>query len=495
MGAALLTISNISKRFSGVQALGGVDFNLYAGEVHALVGENGAGKSTLMKVIAGVHQPDTGRIVIDEKEVNFSNTDDSQKAGISMIYQELNLINTISIAGNIFLNREFKHGIFLNEKRMNEEAKKSLDQIGVKLDPRVKVSRLSMAQKQLVEIAKAISMEAKIIIMDEPTSSLTEGEKKYLFDIIAALKKKGVGIIYISHDLDDVFKLADRITVLRDGCTVTSSSTDSTNKASVINQMVGRELNQIYDFQTNVKPKVLLEVDGLSNKELLKDISFSVREGEILGIAGLVGAGRTELAYHLYGLMKPEVGMIKLRSKVVSIDSPSKAMSLGIGLVPEDRKDMGLFLNMPIQTNVSMSNLKSIRRGGLMHSKLERNKALQYIKDFKIRTSGPEKKVVELSGGNQQKVVLARTVDTKPQLLIFDEPTRGVDVGAKSEIYKLMYKLASTGVAIIMISSELPEVLGVCDRILVMRGGTIAGELSREEANSELVMQYATGQK
>ncbi|MGE5482061.1 MAG: sugar ABC transporter ATP-binding protein [Bacteroidota bacterium] len=495
MERALLEISNVSKRFSGVQALAGVDFDLHAGEVHALVGENGAGKSTLMKIIAGVHQPDTGRIVVDGKQVKFTGTRDSQEAGISMIYQELNLVSALSIAANIFLCREFRSGPFINEREMNNRARAAMGRIGVNLDPHLRVSRLSMAQKQLVEIAKAISMNAKIVIMDEPTSSLTDAEKAHLFETIGRLKKEGVGVIYISHDLDEVFKLADRITVLRDGRTVASSLTADTDKATVVYHMVGRELTEIYDYQSYARPDVLLEVKNLSKRGLLHNVSFTVHAGEIVGIAGLVGAGRTELAYHLYGLMKPDNGIVRLKGRVVSIGSPTHAIGLGIGLVPEDRKDMGLFANMSIQANVTMSSLKAVVRRGLVLSRAERDRAVQYIKEFGIRTSGPEQKVINLSGGNQQKVVLARTVATEPALLILDEPTRGVDVGAKAEIYKLMRQMAAAGVGIIMISSELPEVLGVSDRVLVMRNGAITGELTREEASSEVVMQCATGQK
>ncbi|WP_180955030.1 sugar ABC transporter ATP-binding protein [Bacillus sp. V3-13] len=495
MENALLSISNLSKRFSGVLALDNIGFDLYPGEVHALVGENGAGKSTLMKTIAGVHQPDTGQIVVDGRHQKFTSTRDSQSAGISMIYQELNLVNSLSIAANMFLSRELTAGPFLNESRMNEAAREALTRIGINLNPQSLVGNLSMAQKQLVEIAKAVSMQSKIIIMDEPTTSLTDIEKKLLFDTVAILKAQSVGIIYISHDLDDVFLIADRITVIRDGATVASSIASETSKAQVIYHMVGRELNQIYDFQSNIKQDVLFEVNGLSKKDMLDNISFTVKAGEIVGLSGLVGSGRTELAYHLYGLMKPDSGTIKLEGKEISISSPSKAIEKGISLVPEDRKEMGLFLEMSIRDNATMSSLDNYISFGLINSKTERDKVQKYINDFRIKTTDPEKKVINLSGGNQQKVVLARSTSTLPKLLILDEPTRGVDVGAKSEIYKLMYKLASEGVGILMISSELNEVLGVSDRILVMRNGTIAGEISREEATSELVMQYATGQR
>jgi ABC-type sugar transport system ATPase subunit len=495
MENALLSISNVSKQFSGVQALADISFDLYAGEVHALVGENGAGKSTLMKTIAGVHQPDTGQIMVGGNKQKFTSTRDSQNAGISMIYQELNLVNSLSIAGNMFLSRELKAGPFLDESRMNREAKEALTRIGIHLDPQIKVGRLSMAQKQLVEIAKAVSMQSKIIIMDEPTTSLTDIEKKMLFETTSILKSQGVGIIYISHDLDDVFLIADRITIIRDGRTVASSAASETNKAAVIYHMVGRELNQIFDFQSNVKEEVLFEVKGLSKKGMLNHISFKVHAGEIVGMSGLVGSGRSELAYHLYGLMKPDSGTLTLEGKEIVIRSPFHAIEKGISLVPEDRKEMGLFLEMTIRDNATMSSLDNHIHFGIINSKSERDQVQEYIKDFHIKTTDPEKKVVQLSGGNQQKVVLARSTSTLPKLLILDEPTRGVDVGAKSEIYKMMYELASQGVGILMISSELSEVLGVSDRILIMRNGAIAGEVSREEATSELVMQFATGQR
>jgi ribose transport system ATP-binding protein len=495
MAKALLSASNISKSFSGVQALDDISFELYPGEVHALVGENGAGKSTLMKTIAGVHQPDSGEIKVNGITQKFTSTSDSQNAGISMIYQELNLVNSLSIASNMFLSRELTAGPFLNVSRMNQEAKKSLSQIGINLEPQLMVGHLSMAQKQLVEIAKAVSMESKIIIMDEPTTSLTEIEKKLLFDTVSLLKSQGVGIIYISHDLDDVFLIADRITIIRDGLTVASSSVAKIDKAKVIYHMVGRELNQIFNFQSNIKQDVLFEVQGLTKKGMLHDVTFSVNAGEIVGMSGLVGSGRSELAYHLYGMMKPDKGTIKLEGKEISINTTSQAIEKGISLVPEDRKEMGLFLEMSINDNVTMSSLNDFVSLGLINAKKERKKVKDYIKSFRIKTTDPEKKVINLSGGNQQKVVLARSTSTLPKFLILDEPTRGVDVGAKSEIYKLMYQWASQGVGILVISSELSEVLGVSDRILVMRNGSIVGEVPRQEATSELVMQYATGQK
>ncbi len=495
MGNALLSISNLSKSFSGVQALKNISFDLYPGEVHALVGENGAGKSTLMKAIAGVHQPDSGEMKVSGEVQRFNNTIDSTNAGISMIYQELNLVNSLTIADNMFLSRELRRGPFLNESLMMKESREALTRIGIKIDPQLKVGHLSMAQKQLVEIAKAVSMQSKIIIMDEPTTSLTDIEKKLLFDTVALLKSQGVGIIYISHDLDDVFHIADRITIIRDGETVASSATAETDKAKVIYHMVGRELNQIFEFKSHARPEVLLEVKGLSRQGVLNNVSFNVRAGEIVGLAGLVGSGRSELAYHLYGMMKPHSGTILFNGQEVSITSPSHAIKKGISLVPEDRKDAGLFLEMSIRENATIASLDDFIGFGLINEKSERKKVEEYIKNFRIKTTDPEKKVVNLSGGNQQKVVLARSTSTLPKLLILDEPTRGVDVGAKSEIYKLMYQLAAEGVGILVISSELTEVLGVSDRILVMKNGTIAGEVSREEATSEVVMQYATGQR
>ncbi|MDB5056165.1 MAG: D-xylose transporter ATP-binding protein, partial [Bacilli bacterium] len=405
MENALLSISNVSKKFSGVLALADISFELYAGEVHALVGENGAGKSTLMKTIAGVYQPDTGQIMVNGSKQKFTSTRDSQNAGISMIYQELNLVNSLSIAANMFLSRELKNGPFLDQSRMNHEAKEALTRIGIKLDPQTIVGRLSMAQKQLVEIAKAVSMQSKIIIMDEPTTSLTNIEKKLLFETVSILKAQGTGIIYISHDLDDVFLIADRITIIRDGTTVASSAASETDKATVIYHMVGRVLNQIFDFQSNIKQEVLLEVKGLSKKGMLDNVSFVVNAGEIVGMSGLVGSGRSELAYHLYGMMKPDSGTIKLEGKEVFINSTSQAIEKGISLVPEDRKEMGLFLEMTIRENATMSSLDNYISFGLINSKTERDKALEYIKDFHIKTTDPEKKVVNLSGGNQQKVV------------------------------------------------------------------------------------------
>ncbi|MDH7602057.1 MAG: sugar ABC transporter ATP-binding protein [Armatimonadota bacterium] len=491
----VLEMRGITKTYPGVKALDGVDFEVLPGEVHALVGENGAGKSTLMKILAGADIKDSGRIIIDGKEVHIASPQEAMRLGISIIYQEFNLVPYMSAAENIFLGREPMTAIpgVVDFKRMYAEAERLISELGVRLDVRVPVNQLSVAQQQMVEIAKATSRNARIIAMDEPSATLTEHELENLFALIRRLKADGVSIIYISHRLDEIFRIADRVTVLRDGKLVATKPVAETSREELIRMMVGRELKDTIP-KTEVQPgDVVLEVRGLTREGVIRDISFSVRRGEILGIAGLVGAGRTEVARAIFGADPIDSGEILLEGKPVTIRSPKDAIRLGIGLVTEDRKALGLILGMAVRENVTIANLDPLSRFGFISRRKEQEVANRYVEDLMIRTPSIEQAVQNLSGGTQQKVVLAKWLFTQSKVLIFDEPTRGIDVGAKTEIYQLMNRLAEQGVAIIMISSELPEILGMSDRILVMHEGEIAGELSREEATQEKIMFLATG--
>jgi len=490
-------MQGISKAYPGVQALSNVDFEVRAGEVHALVGENGAGKSTLMKILAGAETKDSGRILLDGRLVEDLTPQKAMSLGIGIIYQEFNLVPYLSAAENIFLGREPRLRIpgFIDFRRMYAEAQRIVDGLGANFDVRRPVASLSVAQQQMVEIAKATSQKAKVIAMDEPSATLTEHELASLFRLIRSLKESGVGIIYISHRLEEVSEIADRVTVLRDGQLVGTRSVQDVTRDEIIRMMVGRELTEMIPKQPAPIGDEVLRVEGITRAGVLHNISFSVRRGEVLGIAGLVGAGRTELARAIFGADPIDAGSIYLEGRKLSITSPQAAIREGIGLVTEDRKQQGLVLQMAVRENVSLANLRALTVAGFVNRRRERDVALQYVRDLSIRTPSVEQKVRNLSGGTQQKVVLAKWLFTRSKVLIFDEPTRGIDVGSKVEIYQLMNELAARGVAIIMISSELPEVLGMSDRILVMHEGRIAGELSREEATQERIMHLATGGK
>jgi ribose transport system ATP-binding protein len=495
--APVLEMKGISKSYPGVRALNGVGFDVRAGEVHALVGENGAGKSTLMKILAGAIPMDSGTILMDGKVVHIDSPLAAISHGIGIIYQEFNLVPYMSAAENIFLGRE-PRGVapgFIDFAKMNNEAQQVLDRLGVKISAKMLVSRMSVAQRQMVEIAKTISKKARVIAMDEPSATLTEHELDNLFALIAQLKSEGVGVIYISHRLEEIFQIADRVTVLRDGQLVATKDIADTNRDDIIQMMVGREIKEKIPKRAAELGEKLLEVRGLCREGVLKDVSFELRRGEILGFAGLVGAGRTEVARCIFGADPIDAGEIILDGEKVTISSPLDAIKLGIGFVTEDRKLLGLILSMAVRENISLANLDMLALLGFIDLKKERRVAEGYVSDLSIKTPSVEQKVENLSGGTQQKVVLAKWLFTKSKVLIFDEPTRGIDVGSKVEIYQLMNKLAAQGVGIIMISSELPEVLGMSDRILVMHEGRIAGELSREDATQEAVMHLATGGK
>jgi len=498
MGEYALEMRQISKSFPGVRALKNVDLNVYKGEVHALVGENGAGKSTLMKILAGVYEPDSGEIYINGTRAGITSPQKAIEYGVGIIYQELNLVPYLSAIDNVLLGHEKRNRLgFIDRKFQRAEAKKWLDYLGEGIieDYDVPVCRLSVAQQQMVEIAKALSLKAQIIVMDEPTASLTDKELNSLFSIIRGLKEKGVTIIYITHRLEELFVISDRVTVLRDGELIKCMETASTGKAGLICAMIGRELDKSFPPREHcIRDECLLEVKNLYAGKLLKDISFKLMKGEILGISGLVGSGRTELVRAIFGADPIDRGEVFMEGKKVHVSSPHHAVQLGIGLATEDRKAQGLFLDLSVKDNATISSIKKISKSGFIDLKAELEIILRYISELKIKTLSYKKRVRELSGGNQQKVVLAKWLATDAKILILDEPTRGIDVGAKYEIYTLMNQLAQRGIGIIMVSSELPEVIGMSDRILVMHNGRITGEVSRNEATEARIMRYATGQ-
>lgn len=492
-----LEMKGISKAFPGVKALKNVNLDCYKGEVHALIGENGAGKSTLMKILAGAYKPDTGEILIEGRQVVISNPQEAMKLGVAIIYQELNLIPQLSAIDNVLLGHEKRNRFgFINMKEHRKLARKYLDELGENIieDYTTPVCNLSIAQQQMVEIAKALSLNANIIVMDEPSATLTDKEMNSLFAIIRKLKQKGVTIIYISHRLEELFEISDRVTVLRDGELIKCVETSTIDKAQLICMMIGRELDKSFPVREECRQEAtMLKVKNLSTSKLLKNISFELKKGEILGISGLVGAGRTELVRAIFGADPISTGEIFIEGEKVVIKHPNKAVKMGIGLATEDRKSQGLFLELSIKDNAMVSALDKISTMGFINRKEELKLVSKHISDMNIKTSDHFKKVRELSGGNQQKVVLAKWLSTGSRILILDEPTRGIDVGAKFEIYSLMNALVKRGIGIIMISSELPEIIGMSDRILVMHDGRITGEMNGIDATEEKIMWHATG--
>jgi ribose transport system ATP-binding protein len=489
----MLEMKNIVKEFPGVKALNDVSFNIYAGEIMALLGENGAGKSTLMKILSGVYTKDGGEMFFNGEPLNLKDPKDAQKKGIAIIHQELNLVPELTVAENIFIGREpvTAYGR-IKYKEMNARAAEYLAMLGeAEMSPLTKVSSLSVGKAQIVEIAKAISMNAKIIIMDEPTDSLTDVETENLYKVIRELKSQGKGLVYISHKLSEVFDICDRATVLRDGTFVDMKPVSELTEEKIIQLMVGRALDERFPRSTAVHGDVVFEVEGLTN-QAIKNITFSVRKGEIVGIAGLMGSGRSEIAKSVYGYMTLSKGRIFIDGKELRINHPSSAIENGISYVSEDRKQLGLILGMSIKENITLPALKAFQNIFRFISTGEEEEASKmYIEKMSIKTTGPMQKVVNLSGGNQQKVAIGKGLVTEPKVLILDEPTRGVDVGAKKEIYELINELKDKGLAIILISSEMPEVMGMSDRILVISSGEIAGELSKEEATQESIMALA----
>lgn len=488
--SALFRLENISKAFPGVKALNNVSISIEKGEVLALMGENGAGKSTLIKILAGVYKMDSGEIYCEEKKVQINDRNDSTKLGISIIFQELNLFSNLSVAENIFVNREFrKAGFIYDREKANREASVLLEKVGLSCSPDTKLVDLTISQRQMVEIAKALSSDAKLIIMDEPTSSLTDNEVDKLFEIINNLKESGVSILFVSHKINEVKRIADRVHVLRDGEYIATLLKEEITEEAIIKAMVGRNLENIFDKQYAEIGETALEVKNLYTKNFLKNISFNVRKGEIVGFAGLVGAGRSEVMRAVFGLDAITGGEILVNGKPVRIKSPADAIKLGMGFVPEDRKNEGLFLRMSVMKNSSIVMMNKVSKHGVINSAQEYETTRSYVEKLNVKTPNMEKEVMELSGGNQQKVVVAKWLSNEPQILIVDEPTRGIDVGAKKEIHNLISNLAKSGVAIIMISSEMPEILGMCDRIYVMHEGRIKSELSRGEATQEKIME------
>jgi inositol transport system ATP-binding protein len=489
----ILELENITKQFPGVKALDNIRLKVRKGTVHALMGENGAGKSTLMKIIFGIYSPDSGTIKFKGREIKLSGSKDALANGISMIHQELTPIPQMTVAENVFLGREITNAAGLvDKKKMIEETRALLNKLNIDIDPKTKMINLSIANMQMVEIATAISHNADLIIMDEPTSAITDKEVDHLFEIINSLKEKGVSIIYISHKMDEIFRICDEITVFRDGQYIGTSLASETNQESLIRMMVGREIKQVFHKEEAEIGDVALAVKNLSRAGKFQNISFEVRKGEILGIAGLMGSGRTEVIESIFGIFPPDTGEIYVNGKKAAIHSPRDAIKHKIGLLTEDRKITGAFLPLTIRDNMIVSSIDEyINKAGLLKDKLIKDMCSLFVERLSIKTPSLDQRIVNLSGGNQQKVLLARWLLNNPDILILDEPTRGIDVGAKSEIHKLMSRLAQTGKAIIMISSELPEVLGMSDRVLVMHEGKKKGELTRAEANQEKIMELA----
>ncbi|CCD95524.1 fused D-ribose transporter subunits of ABC superfamily: ATP-binding components [Bradyrhizobium sp. ORS 375] len=495
MSAPLISVHGLCKSFPGVRALHNVRFELLAGEVHAVMGENGAGKSTLMKILAGVYRKDSGEIRYDGTSVDFPGPREAQAAGIGIIHQELQLMNHLTVAQNIFIGREpmKAFGLLLDEDRLNRQAAELLAQLNLVIDPRTTVGGLTVARQQMVEIAKALSFNSRVLIMDEPTAALNNREIAELFKMIRALKARGVGIVYISHKMDELKQISDRVTVLRDGEYVATVPTATTPIESIIGMMVGRSLSDERIVGAAPPGEIALEVRGLNCGPLVRDVSFSLRKGEILGFAGLMGAGRTEVARAIFGADAVPTGEIRVNDRHVSIRTPAHAVAHGIGYLSEDRKRFGLATGMDVESNVVMSNLANyLAMKFMLKRRAIRDTAGRFIRMLNIRTPSTSQEVRLLSGGNQQKIVIAKWLDRDCDILFFDEPTRGIDIGAKNEIYRLLRSLADQGKAIVMISSELPEVIRMSDRIVVMCEGRITGELSPDEATQERIMQLAT---
>ncbi|MCC5893373.1 sugar ABC transporter ATP-binding protein [Exiguobacterium sp.] len=488
-----IELKRIHKSFGPVSVLKGVDFELLPGEIHALMGENGAGKSTLMKVMTGLHAQDEGEIVIDGAVRQFKHPKEAEREGIAFIHQELNILPELTVTENLFLGRELT-GAFgvIKQQEMKRRAREYLAELNVFMEVDELAKNLSVGQQQMIEIAKALMTDAKVIVMDEPTAALTDREIRALFSVSRALRDQGVSIIYISHRMEEIFELCDRITVLRDGISIGTHPIVETSFEEIVKEMVGREIGERYPDRTATIGDVVLEVNGLIGNRF-HNVSFDVRAGEIVGFSGLMGAGRTEVMRALFGADRAKGGTVKLNGKEVRIKKPADAIGHGIAFLTEDRKGEGLLLDFSLRENLSLPTLDRRAKGTIISRQAEETFADSYLKKLRVKHHSMEQKVKSLSGGNQQKVVLGKWLGVEPDVLILDEPTRGVDVGAKKEIYTIMSELAESGVAIIMISSDLPEVLGMSDRIVVMREGVVTGTLSKDEATQEKVMTYATG--
>ena len=493
MSKPILQMQNITKTFPGVKALDSVTIEVFEGEVIALAGENGAGKSTLMKILGGVYQPDGGQIFVNGNSVSIRNVNDATNYGIGFVHQELNVLDNLTVAENVFLGREPKNfGIIIDRKKINTDSEKYLKRLGLDISPKTPLSELPIAQQQMVEIAKALSLNAKILILDEPTSSLTLTETEKLLSVIKELRNQGVSIIYISHRLGEIKEIADRVVTLRDGKNAGVLQREEINHDAIVRQMVGRDIERFYKPPTEIADSTMFEVENLrTSRYPNKSVSFKIKRGEIVGFAGLVGAGRSETAQAIFGVDKCSYSGISVDGKPVKISSAKDAIKNGIYLAPEDRRQTGLILDVPIRENITLPSIWKFAKSGLISKEAESKTSKEMCEKLNVKTPSVETNVGNLSGGNQQKVVLAKWLSLNPKLLIFDEPTRGIDVGAKSEIYQLMRDLAEKGVAIMMISSDMEEILGESDRIAVMHEGTITGFLNREEASEEAVMQLA----
>ena len=497
MGEVILTMKGIDKSFPGVHALDHVDLEVRKGEVLALMGENGAGKSTLMKVLTGIYKKDSGSITFEGKEVEFDSPRAAQEAGIVIVHQELNMLNHLTVAQNIFIGREIMKGKIIDDARMNQESKKLFDRLNISIDPTEMMGNLTVGKQQMCEIAKAISHDAKVIVFDEPSAALTEAEIEELFKIIRDLRDKGLGIVYISHRMDEIKVITDRVTVMHDGTYVGTLITKECTKDDIINMMVGRVIYEDPKTESKVPEDapVVLKVEHLNAGKMVQDVSFELRKGEILGFSGLMGAGRTETARALFGADAKESGDIYINGRKIEIKSPEDAVKNGIGYLSEDRKRYGIVVGKTVAENTTMASMKDFMKGIFINKKKEDEVAWEYVRSLKTKTPTVDTEVVNLSGGNQQKVVIAKWLTRNCDILIFDEPTRGIDVGAKSEIYTLMNELVAQGKSIIMISSEMTEILRMSDRIVVMCEGRKTGELDISEATQENIMHMATQRK
>ncbi len=484
----ILVLENVSKSFPGVKALDDVSFKIERGSIHALVGENGAGKSTMIKILAGIYHADKGNVLLNGKPVNFKTPHDSIRTGIAVVHQEIKLAEPLTVAENMFIgNLIYKKGL-VDWAEMRARARKIISELGIDIDVNAPVESLSVAKKQIVEICKAINHDVKLLIMDEPSATLSDRELEIMFDIIRKLKEEGITVIYISHRLDEVFKLADYVTVLRDGKHIDTLPIEKVNRDLLITLMVGRELGQEYPKVKVEVGETVLEVKNLTRKGVLKDISFSVKKGEVLGISGLVGSGRTELARAILGIDKIDSGEVRVRGKKVNYRSFKEAIQDGLGLIPEDRKQQGLVQIFSVKRNICMVSIDKVIKKGIVRNALETKYAEEYSKKLHVSTPTLDTQVQYLSGGNQQKVVIAKWMLQNSDILFLDEPTRGIDVGAKAEIYRLINGLVEEGKTIVLISSEMPEILGMCDRIVVLHDGIMTGELTCEEASQEKIM-------
>lgn len=490
----LMQMQKISKSFPGVKALQEVNLEAYAGEVLALLGENGAGKSTLMKILSGVYKKDAGQIFFEEREVNIHGIKEAEELGIAIIHQELSLLRNLTIYENIFLGNEIYNPVtrMLNKSLMRKMAVEYLREIGCVLNPDTLIKDINVGEIQMVEIVKAVSKRSKVVVMDEPTTALTDVETKKLFEVMRKLKTQGIAIIYITHRMDEIFEICDKVEVLRDGQYIASTNVSQVTKDDLITMMVGRKLEEQFPHVEVPRGETMIEMKGVSYKNRVKNVSFDVKKGEILGLAGLMGAGRTEVAKLIFGEYKKSAGEIFIEGKKVVINSPKAAIKAGIAYLSEDRKQEGLNLNMTTGQNMTLCALKQYEKSFLrIDRKKESEAAKEYINKLSIKTTGPSQMIKNLSGGNQQKVIISKWLMLNPRILIVDEPTRGIDVGAKKEIYDILNRLKKQGKAIIVISSDMPEILGITDRIIVMHEGEITGEINRSEANQEAVMKYA----